>query len=302
MKRQTIDDYVPSTYCKALDVAEAKMGKTVFLAAGALGVLPWQKYGGVVDDPSHLHVVALDANAAGGIGSFLDMCKADKGAKRANIINLQEDVRRISTSTEERNYDFFNLMVQVRNDIASRVKSSPGVHLVLVSSLTTLATTLERAIAGPPGDPRKGGLGMDQNKWTEFARQVNELRNMYQQDSWHLIWEGHTYRPPDTSQQGGRATEGAEKKETIQVSGKTGYQFLNNVEQVFRIRRSYGRTYSGTKVEEMYFDTRPTMDFVPGGRLFTEKLDPREDDMTLVYAKLGLSVGRWGKKSKSKKS
>lgn len=300
MKRQTVDDYVPSTYCKALAVAEAKMGKTVFLAAGALGVLPWQKFGGVVDDPSHLHVVALDANAAGGIKDFLSMCGADKAAFRANVLNLQEDVRKIATSTDERNYDFFNLMVQVKQDIESRVRQSKGVHLVLVSSLTTLAQTLERAIAGPPGDPRKGGLGMDQNKWTEFARQVNELRNMFQRDEWHLIWEGHTYRAPDTSQQGGRAVEGAEKKETIQVSGKTGYQFLNNVEQVLRIRRQYGRTWGGTKVEEMYFDTRPTMDFVPGGRLFTEKLDAKEPDMTKAFYALGLSVGRWGSKKAKK--
>jgi hypothetical protein len=300
MKKQTIEDYVPSQYAKSLVVAEAKMGKTVFLAAGALGVLPWQKYGGVVDDPSHLHVVALDANAAGGISSFLDMCGAPKEAKRANVINLQEDVRRIAQSESDHDYSFYNLMVQVKREIESQVKASKGVHLVLISSLTTLAQTLERAIAGPPGDPHKGGLGMDQNKWTEFARQLNELRNLFQQDSWHVIWEGHTYRPPDTSQQGGRAVEGAEKKETIQVSGKAGFQFPNNVEQVFRVRRSYGRTWEGSKVEEMYLDTRPTMDFVPGGRLFTEKLDPREPDMTLAFYKLGLTVGRWGAKKGKK--
>jgi len=302
MKKQTIEEYVPSTYAKALAVAEAKMGKTVFLAAGGLGVLPWQKFGGVVDDPSHMHIVSLDANAAGGVGSFLDMCGADKGAKKVNVYNLQDDVRKVAQSTYDKNYDFYNLMIQVLHDIESRVKSSKGIHLVLMSSLTTLAQTLERAIAGPPGDPDKGGLGMDQNKWTEYARQINELRNLYQQDSWHLIWEGHVYRPPDTSQQASRRTvEGGDKKETIQVSGKAGFQFPNNVEQVFRVRRNYGQTFEKTKVEEMYFDTRPTMDFVPGGRLFTEKLDPREPDMTLAFYKLGLSVGRWGAKKSSKK-
>lgn len=303
MKKQTIDNYVPSTYAKAMAVAEAKMGKTVFLAAGALGVLPWQEFGGVVDTPEHLHVVSLDANAAGGVGSFIDLCVDDKKkrqeAKRANIYNLQEDVRKVALSTDDRNYDFYNLMLQVVRDIESRVRSSRGIHVVLVSSLTTLAQTLERAIAGPPGDPAKGGLGMDQNKWTEFARQVNELRNIFQQDSWHLIWEGHIYKPPDTSQQKGRAAEGGDgKKETIQVSGKAGFQFPNNVEQVLRVRRTYGRRFGSTKVEEMYFDTQPTMDFVPGGRLFTEKLDAREGDMTLAFYKLGLSVGRWGKSKK----
>jgi hypothetical protein len=42
------------------------------------------------------------------------------------------------------------------------------------------------------------------------------------------------------------------------------------------------------------------MDFVPGGRLFTEKLEPREGDLTLAFYKLGLTVGRWGSKKNKK--
>jgi len=294
MKEQTIDSYQPSNYAKAVAASEAKVGKTVFLAAGCLGVLPWQEYGGVVDDPRNLHIVSLDANAAGGIGTFLDACGAPKEAKRANIYNLQEDVRRIASQSDDMNYDFYNLLLQTAKKIEDRCKS--GVPVVIISSLTTMAQSLERAIAGPPGDPRKGGLGMDQNKWTEFARQVNELRNVFQHDNWHCIWEAHIYKPPPTGQ------GGQDKKETIQVSGKAGYQFTNNVEQVFRIRRLFGQTHQGTNVDQMYLDTRPAMDFVPGGRLFTEKLSAKEFDITYAFSKLGLKIGQWGVESESKKS
>ncbi|MBU6430537.1 MAG: hypothetical protein KGR26_16080, partial [Cyanobacteria bacterium REEB65] len=56
-----------SKFAKALAVSEAKVGKTVFLAAQALGVFPGQKFGGVVDDPSNLYIVEIDSGGATGV-------------------------------------------------------------------------------------------------------------------------------------------------------------------------------------------------------------------------------------------
>jgi hypothetical protein len=292
VKEQTIESYQASDFAKMLAVAGWKDGKTVFLAAGALGVLPWQKYGGVVDAPENLHIIACDAGAATGVGPFLEACHAPKEAYKARIYNLQDDIARVSTLTTDMDYTLYNKFIETIHLIESRAK---GIPLVLTSSLTMLAQALERSIAGPPGDPSKGGLGMDQNKWAEFARQVNEIRNILQRDKWHSIWEGHVYKPPNLAQ------GGVEKQETLQVSGKAGHQFPINVEQVLRIRRMRGDAHGDTGIDKVYFDTRAAMDFVPGGRLFTERLDHKEADMTLMFAKLGLKTGRWGDKKKAKK-
>lgn len=296
MKEQSGETYQSGDFAKALAVAESKVGKTTFLVASALGVLPWQKFGGVVDKPENLHVIALDSGAVSGVSSFLKMCDAPAEAYKFRVYNMQDDVRRISTAESDWDYSFFNNMVQTIKKIQDRCKS--GSPMVIVSSLTTLALTLERALAGAPGDSAKKGAGMDQSKWTDYARQLNEVRNLLQQDSWHMLWEGHVYKPPNTGQN--KKAED-DRKETIQVSGKAGYNFPNNVEQIFRLRRMFGDTYENTKIERVFLDTRPTMDFIAGGRSFTENLDPKEHDLTLAFYKLGLKVGRWGSKSSKKK-
>lgn len=293
MKEQTGETYQSSEFAAALSVAEAKVGKTVFSVASALGVLPWQKYGGVVDRPDNLHVIALDAGAVTGAQRFVsEVCGAPPEALKFRIYNHQDDVKATAISTEEWDYDLYNSLVQTVRKIQDRCKS--GSPVVLVSSLTTLAQALERALAGPPGEKR--GAGMDQSKWNDFARQITELRNMLQAGSWHTIWEAHIYKPPAT----GQNKSEDDRKETLQVAGKAGYNFPNNVEQIFRIRRSFGGTYEGTKADRMWMDTRPTMEFIAGGRLFTEALDAKEECMTKAFHKLGLRIGQWGKKAKKK--
>ena len=135
---------------------------------------------------------------------------------------------------------------------------------------------------------------MDQSKWLDLARQVNEFRNLFQAGDWHCLWEAHIYKPPPTGQ------DKKERPETIQVSGKSGYNFPNNVEQIFRLRRIFDSPYERTKIDKMYLDTRPSLDFIAGGRCFTEDLDPKETDLTLAFAKLGLKCGRWGAPKKGK--
>lgn len=277
--------YQSSQFAKALCVSEAKVGKSSYLIASALGVLPWQKYGGVVDDPSNLHVITFDANAAGGIARFLtETCGATAEALKFRIYNLQEEARQVSMSDTDMDFSFYNAVNSVLDTIGSRAK---GVPVVLISSITGLAASLERAIAGPP-KPGKAGTGMDKNKWPLFSSQLAELRNLAQVDKWHTLWEGHIFKP-----------SGDNAKETLQVSGKSGQNFGYNVEQIFRIRRNFGNAFTGSKVDTTYLDTKPSLDFVSNGRGFTEALDAKEPDLTVAFKKLGLKVGRWGAKTKT---
>ena len=293
MKVQTGETYQSGEFAKALMAAEPKVGKTSFEIASALGVLPWQKFGGVVDDPKNLFVVAFDASAVSGIDKFLlNTCGAPKEALNYTIFNMQDDVRKVFANPTDWDFDFFNSVVQVVKTLESKAR---GVPMVIVSSLTGLAQGLERALGGPAGT--KKGAGMDMAKWAAFNQQMSELRNLFQQDRWHCLWEAHIYKPGGASQ--GRE-DGEEKKESIQVSGKTGQNFAYNVEQVFRVRRIFNSTFGDTKCDNVYLDTRPALDFITGGRGFTENLDAKEPDMTLAFHKLGLKVGRWGKKKEKK--
>ncbi len=299
MKKQSLGDH-NSEYAKSLVLAPSKEGKTVGILASLLGALPWQKYGGVVDDPANLHVLAFDEGATVGVKEFLvNLCGIrEKDASRVRVYNFTQDVREVYKQQEDWDFTFFNAVVStVKEEIEPKAR---GVSAVVVSSLTTLALTLQRAISGGPGDDAARGGGMDESKWQEFSRQVNEIRNLINNDKWHGIWEGHVYKPPKTITRGRKEDGTDNTKETIQVSGKAGYNFPNNVEQVFRFRRLFGETYEGTKVDQIYLDTRPAMDFVAGGRLFTTNLKPREEDMTVAFGKLGLKVGRWGAKKARK--
>lgn len=295
MKEQNGSSYQASEFLKAMGLAEAKVGKTCALVAWTLGLMPGQKFGGVIDKPENLHVLSLDAAAIRGAIGFLKMLNAPKEAFNFKVYNLEDDVRRVSCGTEEWDYSLYNNVLTTVRKITDRCKG--GSPVIIVSSLTTLALALERAIAGPPNEAKRGA-GMDQAKWSDFARQLNEIRNVLQQDSWHCIWEGHIYKPPATGQN--KNADDA-PRETLQVAGKAGYNFPNNVEQVFRIRRMFGQSIEGnSKIDQVYLDTRPSMEFIAGGRLFTEALDAKEYDLTLATYKLGLTVGRWGAKKKEK--
>lgn len=287
MKETTAENDSLSLYAKELIVAKAKEGKTVGLVAGALGVLPWQRYGGIVDRPEHLHVIALDQGAAAGIAPFLKMCDAPKEAFKLKIYNMQEEVQAASGTNNDWNFDFYNALIVVIKRIQDKVQ---GNSAILISSLTTLAVTLQRGIAGPPGNEGKKGGGMDQSKWPELSRQLNEIRNIIQRDKYHTIWEGHVYKAP------GMGGNDSGQKESIQVQGAAGHNFPNNVEHVLRFRRDHGNTFGETRIDRIFLDTQPSMDFIPGGRMITEKLAAKEECMTLAFAKLGYKVGRWNSK------
>jgi hypothetical protein len=287
MQEMTGESYTSSDYAKALMVSRAKEGKSVFIIASLLGLLPWQKSGGVVSRPENLHVLTFDANALGGIKRFLtETCGASSDALKFNVYNMQEDLRRAGNDGDWDTAFYNGVLTSIEK---AREKTGKGVHAIHFSSLTGVVEGLVKALAGPSAE-KKGG-GMDQSKWVSFGAQLAELRNLAQQDTWHCIWEGHIYKPAATGQ------DGQEKAETLQMPGKSGQNFPYNVEQIFRIKRQFEEKYKETRADLTYLDTQSSFDFVAGGRNFTEALNPKEYDMTKVFQKLGLKVGGWGASS-----
>ncbi len=283
----TGEQYQTSQFAKGLFASESKVGKSCFLVASALGVLPWQKHGGIVDSPSNLHVITFDANALGGIQRFLlDTCKAPKEALQFKVYNLQDSMRRVSMAQSDYDMTFYHEIMSVVNKLEQTARGVPVLHF---SSLTGAANGLERSIVGPP----KGKGYSDMSKWKMIAHQLHELQNFAQIDKWHCFWEAHIDKVVSASQ-GSNSVD--VNKESIRVSGEAGRNWAYNVEQVFRIRRQYGQVFPGTKCDQVYMDTRPTLDFISSGRNFTEALEPKEVDMTHSFMKLGLKVGNWGMK------
>lgn len=286
MKIETGFTYKSAEYAKALTASEAKVGKTTFLIGSCLGVLPWQKSGGVVDTPENLHVISFDSNALGGIARFItETCKAPKEALNFKVYNLQDTMRRVSESDNDYDMSFYFEVMEAIEKIRQTAK---GVPAVIISSLTGLASGFERAIVGPP----TGKGYSDPSKWKALAHQLHEVQNFVQVDRWHTFWEGHVDKPA-TMQVGQNAPQA---KETIRVSGEAGRNWGYNVEQIFRIRRNFGTVFGQSKVDQVYLDTRPSLDFVASGRGFTEALEPKEPDLTVALDKLGLKTGHWGAK------
>lgn len=300
MKESSAELYQSSNYAKASCISPSKAGKTCFLYAGAMGLLPWQTSGAVVDRPDHMHVVTFDANAFGGVRSFVSKaCGADpkkvaSALKYTRIYNMQDDFFSISKSPEPYDPTFYSAVLNTLSLIQEKVAASPGVHVVLISSLTGLAAGIERGVMGAPKTDGKGYADID--KWQRFAAQLAEIRNFAQIDDWHCLWEAHLHEPRSMSQ-GQNASNSP--KESIMVAGKTGQNWNYNVEQVFKISRMFGQRYKDTKVDQTYFDTAPTLDFITGGRSTNELLSPKEFCVTTAFKKLGLKVGRWGAAAKA---
>lgn len=299
MKEQSGETYVSSDFAKALAASDAKIGKTTFLVAGCLGVLPWQKFGGVVDTPEHLHVLTFDANALGGLGDFMtQQCGASKEALRYRVYNLQDEFKEVSRSRDEWNFALYNAVVDTLQTVNQRVSKEGGVHALVFSSVTGLAEGILRAISGPPDEGRKGA-GMDPSKWQGLASQLVDIRNMAHADTHHCIWEAHIDRAPVFQMK--KTDDSAGPKESIHIPGAAGRSWSFNVEQVFRIRREFGGQFENSNVDLTFLDTRPSGSFIANGRAFNERLKPREPDITVAFHKLGLKVGQWGKKPQKQK-
>jgi hypothetical protein len=299
---QTGLTYQGSKYAKATFVSTPKIGKTSFLVASALGVLPWQKEGGIVDSPKNLHVVSVDAGSLGGIRDFLlKSCGAPEEALGFTVWNLQDSARRVGESAQEYDLTFFGDLMAVFNKIQERTKGVPVVH---IASLTGVSQALERSVVGPPGSAgRRGQDGKvigkgygDISKWQALGHQLSTIQNTFQVDDWHCLWETHL------DQGAPQMTDNApEPKQSIKVSGSAGRWWAFNCESVFSIKREFGQRYKETTVDKVYLDTKHGIEVLSGGRKFNEVLDPQERDMTATFRKLGLKVGHWNQREKKQK-
>lgn len=290
MKHISGSQMKPAEYIKGLFMSYAKAGKTSFLVAQALGVMPWQKYGGVVTKPQHLHVIALDQDALDGIPDMLEMCKAPDEARAYDLYDMREDYRSLVDSEKPYSHGFFTTLVQISQEIIQKIQ--PGeVHVVHMSSFTTMAKAVERAMLGRPtgfvnstGGTSGKGIG-SYDAWGMLKLQMMDLQSAFQKDRFHMFWESHIERV--------LTKEGAE--DTLQVHGSSAKQWPNNTSHNFVIRRNKQSFYEDTQINPMYIEPRASMSFIAGGRN-ENRLNNEEPDLTVCLKKLGLLVGRWGYK------
>ena len=303
------DSYHAAKYEKGTYLAPGKVGKTFFLVASALGLLPNQRKngsGGIMGSPSKLHVIAIDSSAMTDVVDFLiRILGAPPEVAKLNIYNMQDDVNRLAASDNDYDLGFYNSYLLTLKKVQDKIAASDGTHAVIVSSLTGLAAAIERGVAGPPGaagvrgkDGEISGKGyMDMSKWKVHAQQLSHIRMKTQVDDYHCLWEGHIDVVKKLSQNKDDETA----TETIAISGQSGRNWPYNTDHTFRMRREFGNTWDGTECDKVHL-CKPDMDFTAGGRGYTGRLRDKEYDLTKVYKTLGLKVGGWGAKKEKKKN
>ncbi len=296
-KSFTGETYLSSNFENCLMVAGGKEGKTTFLIASILGLLPNQQAensGGLVTKPEHLHIFTFDPSALGGMKKFLrEVLKAPDEALKFSGVNFQADVD--ATYKEPKPYQagLFNSILAETVRVRNSVKAGE-VHALIFSSISVMAPAIKREIAGVAG----GISNMDMNKWAQVSSRLQEIRSNAAGDWGHLIWEGHIFKMESKSQ-GQKGQQESQSEETLLIEGKQGQLWGASVERIYRLRRKAGITWPGSKCDKVAMETRPKLDFVAGGRGVTTDLDPEEWDLTKVARKLGLKVGGWGVKSKT---
>jgi hypothetical protein len=287
VKETTGEGFKGGEHVSMLAAAEAKVGKSSFLVASCLGVLPWQVHGGVVSQPKYLHVLALDRDALDGIKQFLALCGAPKDALAFRVYDLQDDVAKASCGKSKYDYSFYNTLAAVRQTIEQRATTEQGVHAVIMSSFTTMARTVERATFGEPGSEKDAwGKG-----WDALNQQMTTLQNSFQRDRWHMVWEAHV----------GKGGEDG-NKDVLKVHGGAGKDWPNNTSHNMRIRRLQTESFKDkagrdTGVNKVYLEPKGGGLTFLGGRRLTA-LDDKEPCLTKALMKMGYRVGRWNNKSK----
>lgn len=294
IKPQTLDETGNSTskYGKFFVVSDAKIGKTTFLACSVLGCLPEQEFG-LVDKPEHLHIIAFDESAVDGLKEFIaDACKRPDCLKMT-IWNMSTIARNAVLGG---GYDstIMNTILAVLAEINKRAALG-GVHAVLFSSFSRMGMALKYGLAGKPTPNNSGQVmssGMNQTKWDILNADLETIRSEAHRDNKHVFWEGHVQTKfVMGTEENGQKSQGTE--ETVGVPGGEGRNWAANVAQVMRLRRDSVK-YPGTLIDKVSLDTRPSADFISGGRGFN-KLAPKEYDIAKVCKILGLEVGGYKK-------
>lgn len=278
--------FVETKFGKPLIVSEAKNGKTAYLVAQSLGVFPGQTQGGLVDHPSNLHVVGVDTMALDKLRDFLlKTCKAPENVLDFHTYNWEEDARATADRLEGDEYTFANKFLMFLRDLDTKYK---GTSVLVISSITGLAQALERSMKGAPMGDISDRMSI--GRWMEYGRLMTEIRNVAQRNTHHTLWESHIYKPQPSPM---AKKSDAPPTEELEVLGQPGRGYAQNVSHIFRLRRVRGQVVKGTTCDQMFLDTRPTGDFIPGGRGVTELLSAQEPDMVVAFQKLGLQVGGW---------
>lgn len=295
VKRMVLTDVDnKAKHARALVVAEPKVGKTTYLVASCLGLLPNQKRS-LVTTPKHLHVLAIDSSAVEGIDHFLtNLCGVEdaNGALDVDVWNFSSSVEAAMNGTQARNTAFYVELLDSIEKLKQEILKTGGVHAVIVSSLTGLAEVFKRSISGPPiqrkddGSIAKvSGSAMDVDKWQMLGSWLVDVRVKLQVDTHHTFWEGHVYKKPKKIDE----PQDAPQKESLFIEGKVGENWGFNVDQVFRLMRESVK-HPNTKIDRVYLNTQPKLDFIANGRAFGSRLSPREDDLVDALEKLGKEV------------
>lgn len=275
-----------SPFAKQVFMADAKMGKTTWLVSSLLGALPHQT-GAVVSAPENLHLVGFDESFADGLSEFIvGMCKRDPKLLGVTVHDLSE-LRRKSGLQGDWDFNFSNAIHSTTQKILAAT-SKPGVHAVVVSSLSGMNEGLYTGLAGMPGQTTEAGKvskggGMDQSKWQDLERQVIAIRNRLQVNQHHVFWEAHIHHT--------RKMEGSGEVTVEELKcgrGDGGKQFGVNVDFVFRLRREPAK-FDGTSVDKVFVDTKPQMGTFSTGRKASLLAD-KETDLVQILTKLGKSV------------
>lgn len=295
--KDSLDAYASGKYGAELVLAKAKIGKTMTLLANCLGAYPWQQNGGIVDDPANLHIITFDAVTLDGSKDFLiNRCGASKEVGRVHVQNLEGAAAAAFRSKTDYDSTFPSKVYEAVEKVKDRVGRG-GVHVLLICSFTIMAKAWLRSISGPafvPGGAMRKSP-MDQNKWGLFAQQMAQFQFEVQDvDKHHTIWEAHWAERESKK----KDSQGDAKVfDSIQVQGQTAEQFPTNIARPYMLNRKKGGYKPGSLVDLVEFDTQPNLDFgdsMTAGRKVVGVLEPKEQDLTVMFHKLGLTIGGWG--------
>ncbi len=269
-------------FLKAFMVAEGKVGKTTYIAASCLGILPGQTRA-LVTKPSYLHILGYDEAVVDGLADFITkICgKTDPSFLEVDVHPMTEIVRK-AASAPEWDFSVYNATMLAIGEIKRKVRSNPGVHAMVFSSVSGLAAGLKAAIAAPPTEGKKSA-GMDQAKWDAWGNQMHAIRNEAHEDIQHVFWEGHIFKRKRGEGQA------AEEKDDNGIQGNPGKVWALNMGEVFRLRRESSK-YPNTQIDKVFMETKPSLDFISGGRGFAN-LAPKEYNLVEVAEKLGKQIG-----------
>lgn len=302
-------EYAEDPFIKPLVLMESKEGKTTFEVMSLLGLWPWQQHGGVVSDPAHLHIIALDTacmdrvfprNPPDGRSIMelagIPMKTIEYVRSRLDIIKMDEEINAAMASASSYNHSWLKGMKLLRQHLLGKMKDPKETHAVVMSSFTSMCNYHERCLFGDPtGIVTDSGSTTNaygsQNLWTILKAQFLDVRVMFQALPCHMFWEGHVskvQKPPPAKQ--------GEFDDTLSVHGGA-KEWPKNTSHNFRVVRETvkwkGKDGKPTAIDQMYVNPKPSYSFIPSGGRGVGGLNDKEYDLTGMMMSMGYQVGGW---------